>query len=267
MPSRGGGRHEVRARAPLVSKVPTTKAVRPTSAADRHGRMSAGSCIGFCRAAGFGARRLRASSADLPAATSGWQRTVRKAGTAGQLRPLRPRRPARSTRRPRATRSAHARRPRRFLLRLVLAMPADAEQALLQRRGRRPARAPASSRSMRPLTMIADAAPRREVPRRSSARSAGPRSRPPRRAARSICSTCSTMIGASPSVGSSMTSSCGLPSSARQIASICCSPPESCAPPLRRRSASAREGLVDALDRPRSRLAAAAGEPQMLVDA
>ena len=54
----------------------------------------------------------------------------------------------------------------------------------------------------------------------------------------SIVTTCCTMIGARPSVGSSMTSSLGLNSSARAIASICCSPPESSAPPLPLRSAS-----------------------------
>ena len=54
----------------------------------------------------------------------------------------------------------------------------------------------------------------------------------------SIATTCWTMIGARPSVGSSMTRSFGLKSSARPIASICCSPPESSAPPLALRSAS-----------------------------
>ncbi len=54
---------------------------------------------------------------------------------------------------------------------------------------------------------------------------------------RSASTTCSTIIGARPSVGSSITSSFGSSSSARPIASICCSPPESCAPPLSLRSA------------------------------
>ena len=58
----------------------------------------------------------------------------------------------------------------------------------------------------------------------------------------SMATTCCTMIGASPSVGSSMTSSFGLKSSAREIASICCSPPDSSAPPLPLRSA--RRGNV-----------------------
>ena len=44
--------------------------------------------------------------------------------------------------------------------------------------------------------------------------------------------------GRRPSVGSSMISSCGLVSSAREIASICCSPPESWPPPWSLRSAS-----------------------------
>jgi hypothetical protein len=46
------------------------------------------------------------------------------------------------------------------------------------------------------------------------------------------------IIGARPSVASSRISSDGLVSSARPIVSICCSPPESCAPPWSRRSAS-----------------------------
>jgi hypothetical protein len=60
---------------------------------------------------------------------------------------------------------------------------------------------------------------------------------PPAASSRSACATCSTIIGARPSVGSSITSSLGSSSSARPIASICCSPPESCAPPWPRRSA------------------------------
>ena len=51
-----------------------------------------------------------------------------------------------------------------------------------------------------------------------------------------------TISGARPSVGSSITSSRGLASSAREIASICCSPPESCPPALFLRSA--RRGNV-----------------------
>ena len=47
----------------------------------------------------------------------------------------------------------------------------------------------------------------------------------------SISSTWATMTGARPSVGSSMISKLGLVSSAREIASICCSPPESWLPP------------------------------------
>src|SRR5882724_826951 len=49
-------------------------------------------------------------------------------------------------------------------------------------------------------------------------------------------SSSSTMIGASPSVGSSSSNTCGLSVSARPIASICCSPPESWLPKLLRRS-------------------------------
>ena len=54
---------------------------------------------------------------------------------------------------------------------------------------------------------------------------------------RSACATCSTITGARPSVGSSMTSSRGSSSKARPMANICCSPPESCEPPLPLRSA------------------------------
>jgi hypothetical protein len=64
------------------------------------------------------------------------------------------------------------------------------------------------------------------------------------RIARPSCSSvlnvsisCSMIAGASPSDGSSMTSRVGFVISARPIASICCSPPESCAPPFLRRSA------------------------------
>ena len=54
----------------------------------------------------------------------------------------------------------------------------------------------------------------------------------------SALSNSSTMIGASPSVGSSSSSTFGLSVSARPIASICCSPPESWLPKLLRRSFS-----------------------------
>ena len=53
-----------------------------------------------------------------------------------------------------------------------------------------------------------------------------------------MSSTWATMTGARPSVGSSITSRRGLSSSAREIATICCSPPESCEPALDLRSAS-----------------------------
>ena len=49
--------------------------------------------------------------------------------------------------------------------------------------------------------------------------------------------TFSTIVGARPSEGSSITSRCGLSRSARPIASICCSPPESCVALMRLRSA------------------------------
>jgi hypothetical protein len=51
------------------------------------------------------------------------------------------------------------------------------------------------------------------------------------------CATISsTITGARPSTGSSRISRRGWFMSARPMASICCSPPESCPPPLRRRS-------------------------------
>ena len=50
--------------------------------------------------------------------------------------------------------------------------------------------------------------------------------------------SCSTTTGASPSDGSSMSRTVGLVTSARAIASICCSPPDRCAPRLSRRPAS-----------------------------
>ena len=66
----------------------------------------------------------------------------------------------------------------------------------------------------------------------------------------SISSTCATMTGARPSVGSSMTRSRGLSSSAREIATICCSPPDSCEPALDLRSARRGKVVVDAIDGP-----------------
>ena len=62
---------------------------------------------------------------------------------------------------------------------------------------------------MRPLTITADAVGDRRSRRRGSARSAAPRSRPRPPAPRSASPTCSTITGASPSVGSSITSSFG----------------------------------------------------------
>ena len=51
---------------------------------------------------------------------------------------------------------------------------------------------------------------------------------------------CNAIMGIAPphAEGSSITTRRGFVTSARPIASICCSPPESCAPPLRLRSAS-----------------------------
>ena len=65
-------------------------------------------------------------------------------------------------------------------------------------------------------------------------------SRPIPSAARSliVCTSPSTIVGASPSDGSSITSTFGLVSSARPIASICCSPPDSDVPLTFLRSAS-----------------------------
>ena len=80
----------------------------------------------------------------------------------------------------------------------------------------------------------------------------------------SIASTCCTITGARPSVGSSITSSRGLSSSARAIASICCSPPESSAPPFDLRSARRGNVAVGALDGPRA-LARSRRQPEMLV--
>jgi len=59
------------------------------------------------------------------------------------------------------------------------------------------------------------------------------------------------IAGASPSEGSSMIRSAGFVSSARAIASICCSPPESCAPRCALRSLQPGKELVRAFDRPR----------------
>ena len=58
------------------------------------------------------------------------------------------------------------------------------------------------------------------------------------------------MIGARPSIGSSSSSSAGLTISARAIASICCSPPESWLPKFALPLLEAREDLVDARDVP-----------------
>ena len=74
----------------------------------------------------------------------------------------------------------------------------------------------------------------------------------------------STITGARPSNGSSSSSSAGLVISARAIASICCSPPESWLPMLRRRSASRGNSLNTAVERPRAR---AGGGGKVFIDA
>ena len=55
---------------------------------------------------------------------------------------------------------------------------------------------------------------------------------------RIVAASSCTRIGASPSIGSSSSSTRGLSISARAMASICCSPPDSWLPRLRRRSSS-----------------------------
>ena len=56
-----------------------------------------------------------------------------------------------------------------------------------------------------------------------------------------------TISGASPSLGSSSSISRGLATSARAIASICCSPPDNCVPPLLAARGEIGEILEDAL--------------------
>ena len=93
------------------------------------------------------------------------------------------------------------------------------------------------SRLMRPLTMMATvSATSVATPIFCSITSTAISPSSARRTRMS--STWATMTGARPSVGSSITSRRGLSSSAREIASICCSPPESCEPALDLRSAS-----------------------------
>ena len=73
-----------------------------------------------------------------------------------------------------------------------------------------------------------------------------------------------TISGASPSSGSSSSSSLGLVISARPIASICCSPPESWLPMFARRSSS--RGNV-AYTRSRFHDPGRADDRQVLLDA
>ena len=105
---------------------------------------------------------------------------------------------------------------------------------------------------------------RTPAPGARAARPARSRVRRPGAGDAAPASSASTMTGASPSSGSSSSSSDGLPISARPIASICCSPPESWLPMLRRRSASAGNRSIDALARPAR--AAARCDAEVLVD-
>ena len=94
--------------------------------------------------------------------------------------------------------------------------------------------------------------PGRPAPARSRrpARRAGS-SGPGASARRPARSRCSTTSGASPSDGSSSSSSSGLPISVRAIVSICCSPPDRKPPCRSRKLAQLGEQLVHALDGPR----------------
>ena len=77
-----------------------------------------------------------------------------------------------------------------------------------------------------------------------------------------------TTSGASPSDGSSSSSTVGRATSARPSASICRSPPESWWPGVVPAPGQRLEQLVDLVDAPRARSGAAAtgAEPQVLVD-
>ena len=130
-------------------------------------------------------------------------------------------------------------------------------------RGRRAGRRSAPSYTIRPRSMTTARGRGRARGRRAArpGRSPWPR----RRRGRAItAASCSTTIGARPSVGSSISSTVGLPTSARAIASICCSPPESASPRWRRRSrsrgkSSKARSIVQAPGRAR--------DPQMLAHA
>ena len=140
----------------------------------------------------------------------------------------------------------------------------DAEEAALQLRILSTAPSRSSRRRSSPPPSRAGAR-RSTSPRRGSARSAGSRA-PPRSSFLNVSTRCSMIAGASPSDGSSMIRSVGFVSSARAIASICCSPPESCAPPFRLRSrsrgkSSYARSTVQRFEPPRAR-----DHPQVLVD-
>ena len=129
------------------------------------------------------------------------------------------------------------------------------------------ARSPASSaagmtRLIRPLTMIAtSSAMAVATPMFCSMRRTA--TSPSVARVESSSSSWATMRGASPSVGSSRTRRRGSWRRAREMASICCSPPESCPPPLRR--LSARRGKTSYTRSTVPRAAAPAGEAQMLL--
>ena len=94
--------------------------------------------------------------------------------------------------------------------------------------------AESSSVSIRPLTMTAKRlATVVATPSFCSTRRTPKASSSAKRTNR--LSICSTIRGASPSVGSSMINSFGFATRARPMASICCSPPESWLPPWARR--------------------------------
>ena len=65
-----------------------------------------------------------------------------------------------------------------------------------------------------------------------------------------ISAICRTISGASPSLGSSSSISRGLATSARAIASICCSPPDNCGPAVAAAGCKIGEVVEDALHGP-----------------
>ena len=85
---------------------------------------------------------------------------------------------------------------------------------------------------------------------------------------RMVAITSATICGASPSDGSSISSTRGLPISARPIASICCSPPDRCAAICLCRSCKPRKHREHRVGRPRRVLAVgvrlARGDHQVL---